>query len=213
LLKIIDFATWRQGIAPLWNRYDYEKIPIYNNPYNIIQYPQEDIHRSILFFPVCYYVDGEPACYSSIYNISDHILRIRGVYVLPKFRHKGLAHKMLLEMINLFPSTFYRVVGFWREDSYERFIKHSYMKVVPGTDWIWSSFTHTKMKLLYIDKRTKCDKTAQNRLYIRSHINQYGLGGTNNLNVDWSTDLWLSYYKENTGVYDNINFYLDFDNV
>ena len=49
-LEIIPWSDFQKGIAPLWNSSDPSTIPIVNNPYHIIQYPQHMWHNSIILF-------------------------------------------------------------------------------------------------------------------------------------------------------------------
>ena len=92
-LEIINWSDFREGIAPLWKT-DPNTIPIFNNPYHIIQYPQHLCHNSIVLFPVCYKVDGKPVAYSCVYNLSDTVIRTRGIFVLEEHRGKGYGHKI-----------------------------------------------------------------------------------------------------------------------
>lgn len=212
MIEIIPFAKWQEGIAPLWDSTTPSDIPIYNDPFGIIRYPLADRPSSIIFMPVQFRKDGVIMGYSSVYNISDSILRIRGVYILPEFRGHGVAHQMVDEMIAMWPKAFYRTIGFWREDSYSKFIQHSGMDIVPETDWLWSKYSSTKMKLLYRDrgKPPAIGQVGCNRLFINGAIARYGMGGSNNLNVEWSEDEWLSYFTKNRGEYDNLECDLDF---
>ena len=80
-LEVIKWSEFQKGIAPLWKTKP-STIPIFNNPYNIIQYPQHMWHTNIVLFPVCYKVDNKPVAYSCVYNISDDLIRTRGIFVL-----------------------------------------------------------------------------------------------------------------------------------
>lgn len=203
MIESISFAEFQNGIAPLWQASDPSSIPIYNNPYHIIQYTPDQIPQRMLYRCVQYLHDGEVAGYSSIYNISDTILRIRGIYVLPQFRGKGIGHQMWKQMADLFPQSFYRVVGFWRESSYQRFIEYSNMQIVPNTDWIWSDFSKVRMKFLYYDRGEPADNIG----YLRDNLAQYGLGGSCNLKGERD---WGQYIQTHAGNYPDLNIDLDF---
>jgi GNAT superfamily N-acetyltransferase len=213
VIEVIPFGSFQQGIAPLWYADDRpQDIPIYNNPYRIIQYPVMEQHCRVLYFPIRYIENGETKCYSSIYNISDSVIRIRGIFVLPEHRGHGVGHRMIDEMVNLFPSTFHRVVGFWREDSYERFVQHSRMSIVPGTDWIWSEFSKVNMRFLYRDRgrRPSPDDLAANRSFIDDNLAEHGFGGRMNLGRSWSDDEWVEFVSANEGTYPDLKIDLDF---
>lgn len=210
MIESITFEQFQHGIAPLWHTDDPSSIPIYNNPYRIIQYSRNDQPHRMLVRCVRYIEDGEIKGYSSIYNISDAILRIRGIYVLPEHRSKGVGHRIWREMVDLFPASFYRVVGFWRESSYARFIEHSKMQIVPGTGWIWSEFSQTEMKMLYWDRGPKPDDLFANRAFIDANLPEFGMGGTANLNVHWTDAKWADYIAIHEGSYPDLNVNLDF---
>lgn len=212
-LEIITWSDFQQGIAPLWKAKP-NTIPIFNNPYHIIQYPQHMWHTSIVLFPVCYIVDDEPVAYSCVYNLSDSVIRTRGIFVKEEHRGKGYGHKIQKAQWDIFPKTFHRAFGFWREDSAPRFEKYSGMKQVPGTDWIWSDFSQVNMKFLYWDRRDTKPKDIEreyNIHFIASNKQKYGFGGTNNLNVDWDLEEWDTYFDTHKGNYEDLQINLDFD--
>lgn len=210
----IRFAEFQKGIAPLWYAdSDPASIPIYNNPYQIIAYPEAEQRHRVIFLPVRYSEDGVVKGYSSVYNISDSILRVRGIYVLPEHRGKGVGHRMMREMVDLWPKTFYRVVGFWRENSYARFMRHSGMKIVPGTDWIWSEFSKVNMRMLYWDRAERPTESnlGCNRFFIRENLYRFGFGGRFNLNREWTDEEWSTFVAQNRGNYEPLGINLDFE--
>lgn len=202
MIEVIPWEEFCEGIAPLWKVDDPKNIPIVNNPFQIIQYPLEEWSSKIIYFP-CKFVcpsSGVTQGYTSIYNISDTILRIRGIYVLPDHRGLGIGHKIWQMATNLFPSTFYRTVGFWREDSAPRFIKYSGMNIVPGTDWFWSNYSQVNMRLLYKDRTTDFFDPD----FIDKNISTYGLGGSNN------TKQWSDSFLSHAYSYERANINLNF---
>lgn len=211
-LEIITWSDFQKGIAPLWKTTP-DLIPIFNNPYHIIQYPKHMWHTSIILFPVCYKVDDVPVAYSCVYNLSDTVIRTRGIFVLEEHRGKGYGHKIQKAQWDLFPKTFHRAFGFWREDSAPRFLKYSEMKIVPGTDWIWSEFSKVNMRFLYWDRRdTKPSDTERehNNNFIAENKDKFSFGGTNNLNVNWDLDKWDSYFDTHQGNYEDLQINLNF---
>tara|TARA_B100000963_G_C22546420_1_gene634629 strand:- start:242 stop:892 length:651 start_codon:yes stop_codon:yes gene_type:complete len=211
-LEIIKWSEFQKGIAPLW-KVKPKTIPIFNNPYHIIQYPQHMWHTNIILFPVCYKVDDVPVAYSCVYNLSDIHIRTRGIYVLEKYRGKGYGHKIQKAQWDLFPKSFTRAFGFWREDSAPRFQKYSQMEVVPDTDWIWSDFSKVNMRFLYWDRRPTPATNIEieyNNNFIITNKSKYGFGGTNNLNVDWDQEEWDSYFDKHKGNYEDLQINLYF---
>jgi hypothetical protein len=211
-LEIITWSNFQKGIAPLWKAEDPSTIPIVNNPYHIIQYPQHLWPSEIILFPVAWMVDEKPVAYSCVYNLSDKVIRTRGIFVLEEHRGKGYGHKIQKAQWDLFPDTFYRAFGFWREDSAPRFQKYSHMKIVPGTDWIWSDFSKVNMRFLYLDRGPKpTDEGIEDNIsFIAKHKNQYSYGGTNNLNVNWDFLEWENYFERHKGDYENLQINLNF---
>jgi GNAT superfamily N-acetyltransferase len=196
MLTQIPFSEFQQGIAPLWrNESDPTSIPIYNNPYGIFRYDDLEQRDRVIFNGVKFTEtpDGPPLAYSSIYNISPNILRIRGIYVLPEFRNRGIGHRLVSDFWSLFPNSFNRIVGFWRDDSYERFMQHSKMKIVPNTDWFWSSYTGVRMKMLYCDNPDGVRDDNMSDKFITQNHDMWGFGGEQNLNKIWTDQEWRDY--------------------
>ena len=211
-IELIPWEDFQRGIAPLWNQTSPSTIPIFNNPYGIIQYEECDWHEKIIYFPARYLLDNEVVGYISIYNLSDCHIRPRGIYILPEFRGKGLGHRMQRAAWDLFPKTFYRAFIWSREENVERFSKHSGMSIVPGGSNIWSEFSQLYMFFMYADRSSKpSDSDIKNNIeFIEAHKDQYSLGGTNNLNVVWNSDTWSKYFTEHKGNYVQLNLGLNF---
>jgi len=166
----------------------------------------------MLLFPVKYVVDGVTVAHSCVYNIDDMFIRTRGIYVEPEHRGKGYGHKIQNGQMDLFPKAFHRLFGFWRDGPAQRFLKYSEMKQVPGTDWIWSDYSKINMKCLYIERGPKPSdaEIVENKQFIEEHREQYSLGGTNNLNVDWDFLTWENYFETHKGNYEDLQIKLDF---
>jgi predicted GNAT family acetyltransferase len=210
MIESITFEQFQHGIAPLWNTENPSSIPIYNNPYGIIEYPLAERARKMIVRCVRFAEDGITKGYSSIYNVNDCMLRFRGIYIFPEHRGQGAGHRMCLEMVDLFPDTFYRVFGFYRQSSFERFVKYAEMKPVPSTDWIWSEYSQTHMRMLYRDRAKRPSDMSANQAFIADNIRQYGMGGSNNLGCSWSDQEWIDYMMLHTGNYADLDLQLHF---
>ena len=212
MIEVIPWKDFQVGVAPLWKTENPVDIPIVNNPYRIIHYAFDDWKSKIVYFP-CRFRCPETKDvlgYTSIYNLSDTVVRIRGIYVLPEHRGKGVGHKMWQAASDLFPEGFHRTVGFWREDSAPRFIEHSQMSIIPGTDWFWSDFSQVNMRFLYRDRGRQTDDHTANRLFLEYKHEEFGLGGTNNLNRSWSSDEWREGFGHHETAYRDGMVNLDF---
>jgi GNAT superfamily N-acetyltransferase len=131
--KVIDFDEWRQRMQPLWPwNNDWHWIPIINNPYGQIQYTGCEAFKRVIMFPVMCTVNGTPAAYTSVFNISDTHLRLRGVYTEPEFRGQGLVAPMLDWACNLFPEPWHTAIGYGRETSLDYFLKVWFDEVMPN---------------------------------------------------------------------------------
>jgi len=211
-LEIISWTEFQEGIAPLWHSTSPKTIPIFNNPYGIIQYCEEDWANKIIYFPAKYIQGSKTVGYISIYNLSDTHIRPRGIYILPEYRGTGLGHRMQEAAWNLFPKTFYRAFIWSREENVERFSKHSGMSVVPGGSNIWSEYSQLYMFMMYKDRHSKptAEEIKQNQLFLKEHSNCFSFGGTNNLNNSWNDETWSKYFKEHKGNYMHLDINLDF---
>jgi GNAT superfamily N-acetyltransferase len=210
-LSIVTWDEFQEGIAPLWKVIP-STIPIFNNPYSIIQYDESVWHTDIIYFPAKYVVDGKTVGYISIYNLSDMHIRPRGIYILPEYRGQGLGHEMQTAAWDLFPKSFYRAFIWSREENVERFSQHLNMKIVPGGSNVWSEFSKLYMFFMYADRdQYPTDEQIQNnKQFIKDNFAQYSLGGINNLNVSWSVTQWSKYFKEHQGNYIDLGLNLNF---
>lgn len=209
-LQVISWKEFQKGIAPLWNSNNPDTIPIFNNPYGIIQYPKNQ-WKDIIYFPCKYVIDDKVVGYISIYNLSDMHIRPRGIYILPEFRGRGHGHSMQKACWDLFPQTFYRAFIWSRAENLERFCKHSNMFILPGGGNIWSEFGQDFQYFLYNQRSTFPDQhqIKQNKKFLKSNRRKYSLGGTNNLNVSWNDKEWLNYFETHKGNYQELNLDLD----
>jgi GNAT superfamily N-acetyltransferase len=162
MLKVIPWSEFAQGIAKHWRSENPSTIPIWNNPFGIVQYPRAQWATDILCFPCTWIEDGQRVGYTSVYNISDHVLRTRGVYVLPEYRGRGIGPKMMRASWDLFPNTFYRAVEWFKESDTDW---HG-MKRVPGTALEWSSFSKCTLELCYEDWAPRSSRTDVSRRFI-----------------------------------------------
>lgn len=121
-LKIIPFAEWRREISPLWMMDgSYRMIPPIINGYGQMQYTGRDIFTRVLLYPIAAEFGGERVGWTSIYNISDEALRVRGIYVLPEFRSNGIGRAMVDHAMSLWPSSFRRCFMYARSSNVERY--------------------------------------------------------------------------------------------
>ena len=210
-LSLVTWDAFQEGIAPLWKVIP-NTIPIFNNPYSIIQYDESVWHTDIVYFPAKYVVDGKTVGYISIYNLSDMHIRPRGIYILPEYRGQGLGHEMQTAAWDLFPKSFYRAFIWSREENVERFSQHSNMKIVPGGSNVWSEFSKLYMFFMYADRDQypTDEQIRNNKQFIKDNFEQYSLGGVNNLNVSWSVTEWSKYFKEHQGNYIDLGLNLNF---
>jgi GNAT superfamily N-acetyltransferase len=121
-LKIIPFADWRREISPLWMMDgSYRMIPPVINGHGQMQYTGREIFKRVLLFPIAAEFGGERIGWTSIYNISDEGLRVRGIYVLPEFRSNGIGRTMVNHAMSLWPPCFKHCFMYARSSNIERY--------------------------------------------------------------------------------------------
>ena len=128
----IDFALWRQEIAPLWHMEGAVHLvaPLVNG-YGQLQYCGREIHARVRHVPLAAELDGTRIAWTSIYNISDEALRLRGIYVLPEWRSNGVGRALVAHAISLWPRRFGRVFLYARLGNVGRYRRWGF-EIVPG---------------------------------------------------------------------------------
>jgi GNAT superfamily N-acetyltransferase len=208
-LQIISWKEFQEGIAVLWNSENPKNIPIYNNPFGLIQYHIDELLNQVIYFPCKYLKNNEIVGYISIYNISNKHIRPRGIYILPDFRGKGLGHRMQRAAWDLFPKSFYRT--FIITAQVERFCKYSNMYIYPNILPLYSEFSNAYLRLLCFQRQynPSLSEIDYNKKWISNNIAQFGYAGKNNLNTKFTSIDWENYVKEHKGNYQSVNFNLD----
>ena len=128
----IDFALWRQEIAPLWHMEGAAHLvsPMVNG-YGQLQYCGREIHARVRHVPLAAELDGTRIAWTSIYNISDEALRLRGIYVLPEWRSNGVGRALVGHAVSLWPAGFDRVFLYARIANVGRYRRWGF-EIVPG---------------------------------------------------------------------------------
>lgn len=130
--EVIPFADWRIGIAPLWNLQGMEhRIAAVINGHGHLRYAGPELSQRILFFPIIASWHGQRVGWTSIFNISDEVLRIRGIYVLPEMRSQGIGRRMIEFAESLWPSCFGRTLLYARSSNVDRYRRWGF-RVAPG---------------------------------------------------------------------------------
>jgi hypothetical protein len=116
---------------------------------------------------------------------------------------------MCFETTDLFPVSFFRVIGFYKENGLSNFVKNG-MRTAPVKP-MWSNFSNSYLHILYRDRQElpSSDEIIQNREFILTRHPVRGFGGTNNLNFSWNDDDWMSYAKNDFEHYEDIGLDLN----
>jgi GNAT superfamily N-acetyltransferase len=123
-MKFLPFAEWRREIAPLWLMDGAERfIPHVLDGYGQLQYMGRERSRSMLYFPITCEYDGERVGWTSIYNMSDEAVRVRGIYVLPEFRSNGIGYHMVKYAASLWPAPWKYCYMYARQQNVERYLR------------------------------------------------------------------------------------------
>jgi len=130
--SVIPFSLWQREIAPLWFKEGshHSILPILNG-HGQMQYVGRELFNRILLFPVCAEYEGERIGWTSVYNISDTALRIRGIYVLPEFRSNGVGKSMVNFALNLWPDCWTDCFMYSRSSNIERYRRWGFEVVSP----------------------------------------------------------------------------------
>ena len=128
----IDFALWRREIAPLWHMEGAVHLvaPLVNG-YGQLQYCGREIHARVRHVPLAAELDGTRIAWTSIYNISDQGLRLRGIYVLAQWRSNGIGRALVDDAIGRWPAQWDRVFLYARGANVARYRRWGF-EVVPG---------------------------------------------------------------------------------
>ena len=200
-LKVIKWIEFCEGIADHWQSTDPQSIPIYNNPYGIIDIPTERIAHDMIYFPCAFYENDELVGYISIYNLNHVWVRPRGIYILPEHRGGGLGYEMMRKAIDLFPPCWRRAFIICNKDNANRFLSKGGMTKCPVEEPMISGFSNEEHFLLYLDRQYKEESISKQQQFVLDCHKEFGLGGTNNLNVDWDYERWSEYYDHHKGNY------------
>src|SRR5262245_8640873 len=131
-LKIIPFSEWRLQIAPLWLMTgSYHFIHQVPDSYGQMQYVGRELFTRVILFPIAAELEGERVGWTSVYNISDDAVSVRGIYVLPECRSSGIGVTMVNYAMSLWPSPWHRCFMYARSSNVQRYERWGFT-VVPG---------------------------------------------------------------------------------
>ena len=133
-LRFVDlpFETWRREIAPLWHMEGSVHLitPLVNG-FGQLQYAGPELPARVRFLPLAAELDGVRIGWTSIYNISDQALRLRGLLVEPQWRSNGIGRALVTHAVSRWPGSFDRVFLYARTINVERYRRWGF-EVVPG---------------------------------------------------------------------------------
>lgn len=129
---MLRYAQWRQEIAPLWHMEGSTRFisPLVNG-YGQLQYAGAELVTRVRLMPLAAELDGERIAWTSVYNISDQALRLRGIYVLPAWRSNGIGRALVEHALGHWPANFDRVFLYARLGNVEIYRRWGF-DVVPG---------------------------------------------------------------------------------
>jgi hypothetical protein len=194
-IEVIDFREFAEGMKEHWHG-DPVHTPVFNNPYSIIQYPQHLWSTDIINMSFKFKLGTETVGYTSAHNISDSIVRTRGIYILPKFRGRGFGFQIMLSTWHYFPCSV--GVEFFKDSVAASFIRKG-MDIVPGTGPMWSEFSKCFLYLLYLPYTSLQPSPMEE--FKTLYRDEFSLGGTRNLNVSWRQAEWDEYFSIHAGKY------------
>jgi GNAT superfamily N-acetyltransferase len=128
--EIIPFVEWRTEIAPLWNMESaVSRIAMVLNGHGQLRFAGRELFERMLLFPIAARLEGRRVAWTSIYNISDSALRVRGIYVLPELRSFGIGRRMVAFAEELWPPGFSRTLMYARASNICRYQRWGFSTV------------------------------------------------------------------------------------
>ena len=118
----LPFEVWRREIAPLWHMEGSAHLitPLVNG-FGQLQYAGFELPARVRYVALAAELDGVRIAWTSIYNISDQALRLRGIYVEPQWRSNGVGRALVMHAIGLWPDAWDRVFLYARLANVERY--------------------------------------------------------------------------------------------
>jgi GNAT superfamily N-acetyltransferase len=118
----LPFDVWRREIAPLWHMEGSAQLitPLVNG-FGQLQYAGPELPARVRYVPLAAELDGVRIAWTSIYNISDQALRLRGIYVEPHWRSNGVGRALVMHAIGLWPAQWDRVFLYARLANVDRY--------------------------------------------------------------------------------------------
>jgi GNAT superfamily N-acetyltransferase len=123
-MKFVPFSEWRRDIAPLWSMEGADRfIAPTIDGFGQMQFAGKEKFSKVLVYPITAELDGERVGWTSIYNISNEAVRVRGIYVLPHHRSSGIGYAMVKYAASLWPLPWKHCYMFAREGNIQRYLK------------------------------------------------------------------------------------------
>jgi len=118
----LPFEIWRREIAPLWHMEGSAHLitPMVNG-FGQMQYAGPELPARVRYVALAAELDGARIAWTSIYNISDQALRLRGIYVEPQWRSNGIGRALVMHAIARWPERWDRVFLYARSSNVERY--------------------------------------------------------------------------------------------
>jgi hypothetical protein len=139
-IKVVPFAEWRREISPLWQMEDeIDEISTIIDGYGQVQYGGRERLTQILCYPIVAERDGERIGWTSVFNMSEEAVRIRGIYVLEKHRSGGIGYKMVKYASSLWPLPWKWVYMYAREANVDRYLRWGFHIPPPFKLRTWES--------------------------------------------------------------------------
>jgi GNAT superfamily N-acetyltransferase len=124
VIRTLPFAEWRRDISPLWAMEgSYRFIQRTIGGSGQMQYVGRERLRRVLLFPIVAELDHQAVGWTSVFNISDEAVRVRGIYVLPGFRSSGIGRKMVNYALGRWPLPWRTAFMYAREANVERYLR------------------------------------------------------------------------------------------
>lgn len=110
--KDISFPLWREAWSQVYKtepEYSPElfeglhQMSLKSRSWGRLQYVGSEFYERTLIMPLAMIVDGKEIGWTCPFNTSDTTLRLRGTYILPEYRGRGLGRKLVEHALSLWP--------------------------------------------------------------------------------------------------------------
>ncbi|MFN0245624.1 MAG: GNAT family N-acetyltransferase [Kofleriaceae bacterium] len=137
--ELVPFSRWRREISVLWHMTARSQFigPMING-YGQVQYAGRELFERVLCFPWVASIDGSAVAWTSTFNVSDTVVRVRGIYVLPEYRSQGIGHRIVAHALAQWPAPWERALLYARASNVARYQRWGFERIPGHEPRVWA---------------------------------------------------------------------------